>query len=90
MDTTEEPLTPPERLEAIFAADQPPIEKLTHAFRELTDCIAEDGCRQVELFKAMGDDEEVVKQQIKLSTMETARRLFDECHARALGGRTDR
>ncbi len=90
MNHTDDPLPPPERFEAIFAADLPPIEKLAHAFRELTDRIAEDGHRQVELFKAMGDEEEVVKQQIKLSTMETARRLFEECHARALGGRTDR
>ena len=71
-----------QELEAIFDADQPDIEKLRQGFDHITRSIVEHTQREIELARAMQDAEEVVKLQIKMSTIEHARSIFDQCYMR--------
>jgi len=74
-------------LDDIFDADTADIEKLKKAFRWITGRIVEEAQREIELARAMGDRETIVKQQIKMETMKSAWGIFQDCYLRATGRR---
>ena len=71
-----------QELEAVFNADQQDMEKLRQGFDLITRSIIEHAQREVELARAMQDAAGVVKLQIKMSTIEHARSIFDQCYMR--------
>jgi hypothetical protein len=71
-----------QELEAIFSSDQPDMEKLRQGFDLITRSIIDHTQNEVDLARAMQDAEGVVKLQIKMSTIEHARSVFDQCYMR--------
>jgi hypothetical protein len=65
----------------IFASRRSELEKLTESFQWITAKIIEQGEAEVELLRAMGDQEGVVKEQIKISTIRYAQGIFSHCAA---------
>lgn len=70
---------------AIFKTDQPEIEKLTRSFDLITRQIIHFSQGQIELLRAMNDQEGLLKEQVKLSTTEHCRKVFAQCHLMATG-----
>ena len=76
-----------EELKAILEQEIPEVEKLAQAFDWITGRMVEHGRLQVELARVMQDRESLVKEQIKLSVMEHARQIFQQCHVLVTGRR---
>ena len=76
-----------DKLDEIFEADYSEIERLRDAFGTITALIVEQAQHQVELARAMQDRESVIKTQIKMETIKTARSIFDSCYTRIAGRR---
>jgi hypothetical protein len=72
----------------IMASDLPEVERLRAGFAWITDQIVADAEREVELLRAMGDREALVKEQIKLSTVRHLRGLFEQCYRGATAARS--
>ena len=70
----------------IKESDLSEAEKLAQAFGWVTDRIIEHAYHEIELAKAMSDQESVVKTQIKLSVTQHARDIFQECYRFMIGG----
>jgi hypothetical protein len=60
----------------IQRSNQPEADKLKEFFGRVTAQILEHGEKEVELARAMQDRESLVKHQIKLETIKTARSIF--------------
>lgn len=74
-------------IDALKAADMSESAKLARAFDWATTRMIDYADKEIELAKAMNDQETVVKQQIKMSTMQHTRSIFEDCY-RALLGRS--
>lgn len=70
----------------IIKSDLPDIEKLAQAFALITGRYVEHAANEIELARAMQDQESLVKEQIKLGMMRHARSIFQDCY-RAVTGR---
>ena len=68
-------------------SDQPEIDKLKAVFGYITAWIIEFADKEIELARAMQDDETLVKVQVKMETMKTARRIFGRGYQIATGKR---
>ena len=66
-------------------ADLPEAEKMARIFYHITNSILTHEQQELELLRAMGDRENLIKEQIKLSTMEHARSVFSQCFKWATG-----
>ena len=75
------------RIEEILAADLPEATKVARAFEAITRIVLTHAEREIELARAMGDANEVIKQQIKRETMKAARGILQGCHQRVTGKR---
>ena len=75
------------RIEEILAADLPEATKVARAFEAITRIVLAHAEREIELARAMGDANEVIKQQIKRETMKAARGILQGCHQRVTGKR---
>ena len=73
------------RFDQTIASDLPDMEKLAKAFRGLTGFVIDSAERQIQLAMAMHDQQQVVKQQVKMETMKHARKLFQTCHWHVTG-----
>jgi hypothetical protein len=73
------------QIEAIMSADLPEIEKLSRAYVFLISQHIEIAEREVEVFKALGDQEALVKEQIKANTMAYTLNVFRHLYLRATG-----
>ncbi len=60
----------------IQRSDQPEIDKLKAFFGQTTAKIIEFAEKEIELARAMQDRESVVKHQIKMETVKSAREIF--------------
>ena len=74
-----------DELDKIFTSEIPDIEKLTQSFAWITHLEMENTRHEIELLKALNDPDELVKEQVKLSTLEHARKIFLFCHLRITG-----
>jgi len=72
-------------LNAILASRLPDMPRLARAFDGLTSFIIEGTERQIDLARAMRDEQEVVKQQIKMETLKHARGIFQTCYRGVTG-----
>lgn len=71
----------------IFKKDLTETEKFTQGFDWLTRMYLDSYRNQVELARAMQDNESLVKEQIKIEMMKFVRGMFNDCHYRATGRR---
>jgi hypothetical protein len=69
----------------IQRSDRPEIEKLEEFFGQITTQIIGFAEQEIELAKAMQDRESLIKQQIKMETIKTARRIFARGYQIATG-----
>ena len=63
------------------------MERLAAAFGYATDSFIAQSGRDLELERAMGDEETAVKEQIKSNVMRSARELFEFCYLNVTGSR---
>ncbi len=63
----------------------PEIEKLAYAFGWITDRIVEHGMKDIELARALRDEDSLIKSQIKTEAIKHARSIFRNCHLLATG-----
>jgi hypothetical protein len=75
------------KVDAIVASDLPDLSKLAQAFDLITQRLVDQARPEIELARAMNDQETVVKQQVKMETMKHAREIFLDCHLRVTGRR---
>lgn len=71
----------------IQRSDQPEVDKLRDFFERVTAQIVAYGNEEIELAMAMQDREALVKQQIKVATIKTARAIFARGYQIATGRR---
>jgi hypothetical protein len=69
----------------IQRSEQPEIEKLAEFFGQITTQIIGFAEQEIELARAMQDRESLIKQQIKMETIKTARRIFARGYQIATG-----
>ncbi len=62
-------------------------EKLAQAFDAMTDRFVSSSKNQMEYARALGDEEAVIKAQIKTGVMQTAREIFELCYRQVTGER---
>ena len=72
-------------IEEILAMNIPDSEKLARTFEWITNRVVEDSQREVELLRALGDPQLLVKEQVKLSTIQHARSIFNQCYCMVTG-----
>jgi hypothetical protein len=63
----------------------PSVQRLASAFDWITRHMIRHAAMEVEAARALGDEEQAVKQQIKMETIKHARGIFKECHVLATG-----
>lgn len=56
------------------------VEQLTAAFYDITDKFLKIAEQNIDLARALGDQETLVKEQIKLATMKSAVGIFKHCY----------
>jgi hypothetical protein len=69
----------------IKKSDLPETEKLARAFGWITSRYIEHAQQEIELARAMKDQESLVKERIKLGMMEHARSMFQDCYKFMIG-----
>ena len=75
------------KIEAIMSADLAEIEKLSQAYVLILSQHIQIAERETEVFKALGDHDAIIKEQIKANTMAYTLDLFHQLHLRATGRR---
>lgn len=63
------------------------MERLAAAFGYATESFIVQSGRDLELARAMGDEETAVKEQVKSSVMLSAREIFEFCYLNVTGSR---
>ncbi len=71
--------------EAILASDLPEVEKLTLAYQFIMQEHIAHGRREVELQKALSDEDALIKEKIKLGVLEYSNDIFAYCYLRVTG-----
>lgn len=60
------------------------LDKVVQVFDVITTSVIEAAEREMELLRAMGDGESLVKEQIKMETVRHARAILNECTMRVI------
>jgi hypothetical protein len=69
----------------IFESDLTEVEKVARAFDMATGQFLDHGQKDLEVYRAMGDKEALVKEQIKQETIRFARGVFNQAFKRVMG-----
>jgi membrane-bound lytic murein transglycosylase B len=70
-----------EGMKQVLETEGTEAEKLQALFHHITDTIIRYGENQMELLKAINDQEELMKERIKVSTIRHAKSILDQCNA---------
>ena len=73
------------KIDQIFASQGEAIDRLSEGFHYILGQHMEESGREIELLKAIGDREQVVKEQIKHSLFQHVLSVFNDCYFRATG-----
>jgi hypothetical protein len=76
-----------EVLNEIVRSDRPDIVKLALSFDEIVGRIIANSERDIEVWRALHDQEAVIKEQIKMETLKHARTILQQCYQRVTGRR---
>ena len=74
-----------EAYKQIFTSDLSEAEKIARAFDYVTGKIVTFAEQEIELLKVMNDQEMLIKEQIKLSTVRHCRTIFADAFQQATG-----
>ncbi len=74
-------------MNVIKQADLKDVDRLSRAFDLITRRVIAHCEQDVELARAVQDSDWLVKNQIKLEMMKTARRIFEDCYQFMIGGK---
>ena len=74
-----------EKFDEIVTSDLPDIEKLKQTFTLITQRYLDFSEKEIELLKAMGDQENLIKEQIKHNTVQHVQGIFGNCYTRITG-----
>lgn len=83
-----EPLATSETMDeyqAIMASDLREVDKVKAAFELITGVIVQQAEQEIDLLRAVNDRENLIKEQIKLSTVRSVRAIFAEAYRQATG-----
>jgi hypothetical protein len=69
----------------ILRSKDPEVDKLAQMFDAITRQYVTDSEHQLEVLQALGDDENRLKEQIKLGMMQHAREIFADSFRRVTG-----
>jgi hypothetical protein len=69
----------------IFESDLTEVEKVAKAFDMAMERFLYHGQKDLEVYRAMGDKESLVKEQIKQETIRFARGVFNQAFKRVVG-----
>jgi hypothetical protein len=69
-----------QEIDDILASDLSDLEKLAKVFRWITDFYIRNAEMEIELQKALGDQDALVKEQIKQSVFQHAQSIFQQSH----------
>ena len=82
-------IPPKEELPDVFReikdSDLPEAEKLASAFKWVTDRILSFSEKDIELARAMKDQEALIREQVKHEMMKSSRQIFQDCFRGVLG-----
>jgi len=71
--------------DAILASDLPELEKLARAYQFILQEQITHARGEIELQKAIGDEQALVKEQIKIGVMEYSKNTFAYCYLLVTG-----
>ena len=74
-----------ENLLAIFNSNLSEMDKLAQSFNHITSLHIQHAEREIELFRAMGDTDKLIKEQIRSETNKHVRNIFNDCFMRTMG-----
>jgi len=77
----------PAVVDLVRGAGRSEIERLALAFGWITSRYLERARQEIELLRAIPDEETLVKEQIKTSTIEHTRQIFQRCYQLVTGRR---
>ena len=69
----------------IFEGEGNALDKVSAAFHFVLDRQMIESAREMEVLRAIGNQEGLIKEQIKHSTIQHVRDSFNECYFRAVG-----
>jgi hypothetical protein len=72
----------------ILSSDLGDLDKVMQAFDVITGSVIEAAEREVELSRAMGDRESLIREQIKMETVKHARAILHDCYMQVTRRRT--
>jgi hypothetical protein len=75
--------------EAILSSDQPELEKLTRAYQFILQEHITHAHGEIELQKALGDEQALIQEKIKLGMLEYVNGIFAFCYLRVTGRKLD-
>lgn len=75
------------QIQQITASDQSDLERVRDSFAQITETIIAQAAQEVERLRAMNDREKMVKEQIKMNTVQTVRGVFNHCYLQITGRR---
>ena len=67
-----------------FETELSEADKIARSFDHTTSLIIQHGEHEIELLRAMGDKEALVKEQIKTETVKHVRNIFNDCFTRTM------
>jgi hypothetical protein len=78
------------KLNLILESERSEIEKLSEAFHLIANFQIENSKNECELFRAAGDRDSLIKEQIKHSTINHMLNVYAECYFRVTGSQWER
>ncbi|MEJ2757419.1 MAG: hypothetical protein P8046_02960 [Anaerolineales bacterium] len=76
-----------QKMNQIFSSSDPEIDRLAAGFHFILNRELAESQLEMELLRALGDKDSLVKEQIKHSTIQHAASIFADCYFRATGER---
>lgn len=74
-----------QKMQEIFSGPQSELDRLAAGFHLILSRAMEDSKREMELLRAMGDRQGLIKEQVKHNTVQHAVKIFDDCYFRTTG-----
>jgi hypothetical protein len=74
-----------DNLLTIFESDLSEADKLAQSFDCITSMYIQHAEQEIELLRAFGDNDALIKEQIKTETMKHVRSIFNDCFIRSTG-----